>query len=119
MHITDSSSKAKGYDKMFSTFSPQIAPAPCTHASKVPSKFQIEKTRFRPPTARSKLWPIILVWLKQAREELRFAGLHLKTTASCAMLFRDVTAMLVKPKMGHSLCELAKLKIPLVGSVRL
>ena len=52
------------------------------------------------------------------REELRFGGLHLKTTASCAMLFRDVTAMLMKPVMGHSLRELAKLKLPLVGSVR-
>ena len=35
------------------------------------------------------------------------------------MLFRDVTAMLMKPVMGYSLRELAKLKIPLVGSVRL
>ena len=51
------------------------------------------------------------------KEELRFGGLHLNTTASCAMLFRDVTAALMKPVMGHSLCELAKLKIPLVGSV--
>ena len=61
----------------------------------------------------------LFIWLKPAREELRFGGLHLKTTASCAMLFRDVTAMLMKPVMGHSLRELAKLKIPLVGSVRL
>ena len=43
---------------------------------------------------------------------------NVKTTASCAMLFRDVTAMLMKPVMlGHSLREHAKLKIPLVGSV--
>ena len=34
------------------------------------------------------------------------------------ILFRDVTAMLMKPAIGHSLRELAKLKIPLVGSVR-
>ena len=56
-----------------------------------------------------------------ARESLRFGGLlHLKTTASyCAMLFRDVTAMLMKPVMDHSLRELAKFKISLVGSVRL
>ena len=57
------------------------------------------------------------IWLKPAREELRCGGLHLKTTASCAMLFRDVTAMLVKPALGHSLRELAKMKLPLVGSV--
>ena len=50
--------------------------------------------------------------------KVRFAGLHLKTTASCAILFRDVTAMLMKPVMGHSLRELAKFRIPLVGSVR-
>ena len=42
----------------------------------------------------------------------------LETTASCAMLSRDVTAMLMKPVMGHSLRELAKFKIPLAGSVR-
>ena len=42
----------------------------------------------------------------------------MKTTPSCAILFRDVTAMLMKPVMGHSLRELAKFKIPLVGSVR-
>ena len=53
------------------------------------------------------------------REELRFGGLHLKTTASCTTLFRDVAAMMMKPVMGHSLRELAKLKLPLVGSVRL
>ena len=29
------------------------------------------------------------------REQLRCGSLHLKTTASCAMLFRDVTAMLM------------------------
>ena len=48
---------------MFSTFSPQIAPAPCTHASKAPSKFQIEKKQdsdHQPPTARSKFWPAIV-----------------------------------------------------------
>ena len=45
--------------------------------------------------------------------------MHLKTTASCAMLFRDVTAMMTKPAMDHSLRELEKLKLPLVGSVRL
>ena len=33
------------------------------------------------------------------------------------MLFSDATAMLMKPTMGHSLRELAKLKIPLVGPV--
>ena len=43
--------------------------------------------------------------------------MHFKTTVSCAMLFRESTAMLVKPAMGHSFRELAKLKIPLVGSV--
>ena len=43
----------------------------------------------------------------------------METTASCAMLFGDVTAMLMKPVMGHSLRELAKLKLPFVGSVRL
>ena len=53
-----------------------------------------------------------------SREELGFGGLHLKTTASCAILFRDVAAMLMKPVIGHSLRELAKFKIPLVGSVR-
>ena len=42
--------------------------------------------------------------------------MHLKTTASCALLFRDVAAMLMKPVIGHSLRELAKFKIPLVGS---
>ena len=49
------------------------------------------------------------------------ALLHFKTAASCAMLFRDVTAMLMKPTMGHLLRKLAKLKLPLplVGSVRL
>ena len=36
----------------------------------------------------------------------------------CDILFRDVTAMLIKPVIGHSLRELAKFKIPLVGSVR-
>ena len=41
----------------------------------------------------------------------------MKTTASCAMLFSDATAMLMKPGLSHSLRELAKLKIPLVGSV--
>ena len=30
------------------------------------------------------------------------------------MLFRDVTAMLMKPVMSHTLREPAKLKIPLV-----
>ena len=45
--------------------------------------------------------------------------MHLETTANCVMLFRDVTAMLMRPVIGHSLRELAKLKIPLVGSVRL
>ena len=43
----------------------------------------------------------------------------MKTTASFAILFiRDVTAMLMKPVMGHSPRELAKFKIQLVGSVR-
>ena len=42
----------------------------------------------------------------------------LKTTASCAILFGDVTAMLMKPVIGPSLQELAKFKIPFVGSVR-
>ena len=51
------------------------------------------------------------------REKLRCGGLHFKTAESCAMLFRESTAMLVKPTMGQSLRELAKLKIPLVGSV--
>ena len=57
---------------------------------------------------------------KYESTKVRFAGLHLKTTASCAILFRDVTAMLIKPVIGHSLRELAKLKLPLVrmGSVR-
>ena len=41
----------------------------------------------------------------------------MKTTASCAMLFSDATAMLMKPTMGHSLQGHAKLEIPLVGSV--
>ena len=36
----------------------------------------------------------------------------------CEMLFREVTAMM-KRTMSHLLRELAKLKIPLVGSVRL
>ena len=61
---------------------------------------------------------ICIILLKPAREELRCGSLHLKTTASCAMLFRDVTAMLMEPVMGHSLRELAKLKLPL-GSLRL
>ena len=33
------------------------------------------------------------------------------------MLFRDATAMLVKPVMGHSLQGHAKFETPLVGSV--
>ena len=53
------------------------------------------------------------------REKLRCGAMHFKTTASCAMLFRESTAMLVKPTMGHSLHEHAKFEIPLVGSVRL
>ena len=53
---------------------------------------------------------------KYESTKVSFGGLHLKTTASCAMLFRDVTAMLMKPVMGHSLRELAKFKLPLVGS---
>ena len=59
------------------------------------------------------------VWLKPLRGELRCGDLHLETTANCAMLFRDVTAMMTKPTMGHSLCELANFEIPLAGSVRL
>ena len=42
---------------------------------------------------------------------------HVKTTASCALLFRDATAMLVKPTMGHSLQGHPKFETPLVGSV--
>ena len=36
-----------------------------------------------------------------------------------AMLFRESTAMLVKPAMGHSLQRHANVETPLVGSVRL
>ena len=35
------------------------------------------------------------------------------------MLFRESTAMLVKPVMGHSLQRHANVETPLVGSVRL
>ena len=59
------------------------------------------------------------LWFYSVREKLRCSGLHLKTTASCAMLFREPTAMLVKPVMGHSLQRHANVKTPLVGSVRL
>ena len=52
-------------------------------------------------------------------EELRCPGLHLKTTASCELLFRDSTAMLVEPTMGHSLQGHPKFETPLVGSVTL
>ena len=59
-------------------------------------------------------------WAKILREpKVRKYALQaciLKTTASCAILFRDVTAMLMKPVIGHLLRELAKFKIPLVGS---
>ena len=57
-----------------------------------------------------------VVWLKPAREELRCGVMHLKATASCAMLFREPTAMLAKPVMGHSLQGHPKLKLPLVDS---
>ena len=52
------------------------------------------------------MFTITVLKSNSAREELRFGGLHLRTTASCAMLFRDVTAMLMNPVMGHSLHEL-------------
>ena len=55
---------------------------------------------------------------KYESTKVRFAGLHLKTTASCAMLFRESTAMLVKPALGHSLQSHANVETPLVGSVR-
>ena len=56
--------------------------------------------------------------LNSARDkEVAFRGLHLKTTASCAMLFSDSTAMLMKPVMGHSLQGHAKFEMPLAGSV--
>ena len=59
-----------------------------------------------------------MVEFLETREELRFGGLYLKTTASCAMMFRDATAMLVnKQTMGHSLQGHAKFETPLVGSV--
>ena len=58
-----------------------------------------------------------MVEFLETREELRFGGLYLKTTASCAMMFRDTTAMLAKPVMGHSLRGHAKFETPLVGSV--
>ena len=64
MHITDSSSK--GVYEMFPLFRHKFAPAPCTHASMAPSKFQTEQPRFRPPTARSKFWPAIVnVWERE------------------------------------------------------
>ena len=58
-----------------------------------------------------------MVEFLETREELRFGGLYLKTTASCAMMFRDATAMLMKPTMGHSLQGHPKFETPLVGSV--
>ena len=58
------------------------------------------------------------IWFYSMREKLRCGAMHFKTTASCAMLFRESTAMLVKPTMGHSLQGHPKLKLPLVGSVR-
>ena len=89
---------------------------------------QLLKKRFRskkslhqhgePEHPTSGQWAKISMSQKYESTKVRFAGLHLKTTASCAILFRDVTAMLMKPVIGHSLRELAKFKIPLVGSVR-
>ena len=44
-------------------------------------------------------------------------AMHFKSTASCAMMFRESTAMLVKPVMGHSLQGHPKLKLPLVAGL--
>ena len=75
-----------------------------------------------PQRSQTDVLPYLKVWLSSMREKLRCRAMHFKTTASCgscAMLFRESTAMLVKPTMGHSLQGHPKLKLPLVGSVRL
>ena len=45
------------------------------------------------------------LWFYSYRKELRCGGLHFKTPSSCAMLFRESTAMLVKPTMGRLWCD--------------
>ena len=42
-----------------------------------------------------------------------------KPLRAVRIFYNDATTLPVEPVMGHSLRELAKLKIPLVGSVRL